>query len=156
MWTIFKVFIDFVTISLCFGFWPTEFVTILLPFPVSLFWPWDMWHLSSGPGIQPAPRASKGEALATGPPGKSLTENSENCVVSVLNRASQGFTNTARESVELTEGIWGKISVNDYQNQLRGLPGAVSRQRSSFSSVLGHRSFMSQGRKLPPQETIPG
>ena len=57
-----------------------------------------MWHLSSGPGIQPAPRALKGEALAAGPPGKSLTENSETCIVSMLNRASQGFTKTARET----------------------------------------------------------
>ena len=108
-----------------------------------------MWHLSSGPGIQPAPRAWKGEALATGPPGKSLTENSENCVVSVLNRASQGFTNTARETVELTEGIWRKIFVNDYQNQLRGLPEGCLQTGKQFQFCSRTQVIHVPGQKAP-------
>ena len=51
MWTIFKVFI--------------EFVTILFLFYV--FWPRGMWDL-----IEPASLALEGEVLTTGPPGKSL------------------------------------------------------------------------------------
>ena len=58
MWTIFKVFI--------------EFVTILLLFYVLVFWPRGMWDLSSPPGIEPTPSALEGEVLATGPQGKSL------------------------------------------------------------------------------------
>ena len=63
MWTIFKVFI--------------EFVTILLLFYVLDFWPWGMWHVACGilaptPGFEPAPPALEGEVLTTGPPGKSL------------------------------------------------------------------------------------
>ena len=55
MWTIFKVFIDFVIILFLFMF----------------------WFLGSGilalrPGIEPAPLALEGEVLTTGPPGKSL------------------------------------------------------------------------------------
>ena len=56
MWTIFKVFI--------------EFVTILLLFYVLVFWPQGMWDLP-GPGIEPTPPALEGEVLTTGPPGKS-------------------------------------------------------------------------------------
>ena len=57
MWTIFKVFI--------------EFVTILLLFYVLVFWPQGMWDLSSRPGIEPASPALEGEVLTTGPPGES-------------------------------------------------------------------------------------
>ena len=59
MWTIFKVFIEFVAILflfLCFGFLGHEACEILAP----------------RPGIQPAPPALEGEVLiTTGPPGKS-------------------------------------------------------------------------------------
>ena len=59
MWTIFKVFI--------------EFVTILLLFYVFF---WFFGHEACGilaprPGIEPAPPALEGEVLTTGPPGKS-------------------------------------------------------------------------------------
>ena len=57
MWTIFKVFI--------------EFVTILLLFYV-FFWLRSMWDLSSQPGIELAPPALEGKVLTTGPPRKSL------------------------------------------------------------------------------------
>ena len=56
MWTIFKVF--------------TEFITILL-FYVLVFWLWGTWYLSPWPGIESAPPALEGEVLATGPSGKS-------------------------------------------------------------------------------------
>ena len=58
MWTILKVFI--------------EFVTILLRYYVLVFWPRGMWDLSPRLGIEPAPPALEGEVLTTGPPGKSL------------------------------------------------------------------------------------
>ena len=58
MWTIFKVFI--------------EFVTVLLLFYVLVFWPQGMWLLGPRPGIEPAPPALEGEVLTTGPPEKSL------------------------------------------------------------------------------------
>ena len=53
MWTVFKVFI--------------EFVTILLLFYV-------LWDLSYRPWFEPAHPALEGEVLTTGPPGKSLTK----------------------------------------------------------------------------------
>ena len=56
MWTIFKVFI--------------EFVTILLLFYVLVFWPWGMWDLSSP--IEPAALELWGRFVTTGSPGKSL------------------------------------------------------------------------------------
>ena len=55
MWTIFKVFI--------------QFVTILLLFYVLVFWPQGMWNHSSPSNLQ-AP-ALEGKVLTTGPPGKS-------------------------------------------------------------------------------------
>ena len=60
MWTIFKVFIEFVTILLmfCFGFFGCEACGILAPWP----------------GNEPAPLALEGEVSTTGPPGKSLQE----------------------------------------------------------------------------------
>ena len=57
MWTIFKVFI--------------EFVTRLLLFYALVFWPRAMWDLNSLPGIEPSPPALEGKVLTTGPPGKS-------------------------------------------------------------------------------------
>ena len=57
-WIIFKVFI--------------EFVTILPPFCVLVFWP--VMHVGSfapQPGIKPTPPALEGKASTTGPPGKS-------------------------------------------------------------------------------------
>ena len=53
----FKVFIEFVTILLCFMFWPLvyEACGILVP----------------QPGIEPTSPALEGEVLTTGPPGKS-------------------------------------------------------------------------------------
>ena len=53
MWTIFKVFI--------------EFVAILF----QLFGPEAYGILAPQPGINPAPSALDGEVLMTGPPGKS-------------------------------------------------------------------------------------
>ena len=57
MWTIFQVFIEFVTILLRFMFWffGHEACGILSPLP----------------GIKPSPPALEGEVLTTGPPGKS-------------------------------------------------------------------------------------
>ena len=56
MWTIFKVFIEFVTILLVlFWFFGHEACGIIAP----------------RPGIEPAPSALEGEVLITGPPGKS-------------------------------------------------------------------------------------
>ena len=62
MWTLFKVFI--------------EFVTVLLLFYVLLFSPRGMWHLSSLIGIEPPPPALEGKVLTRGPPGKSLNIDS--------------------------------------------------------------------------------
>ena len=56
MWTIFKVFI--------------EFVTILLLFYVLVFGCEACGILAPQPGIKPAPRALEGEVLTTGLPGK--------------------------------------------------------------------------------------
>ena len=59
MWTIFKVFIEFVTrlpLFYVFGFLGCEACGILVP----------------RPGIKPAPPALESEVLTTGPPGKSL------------------------------------------------------------------------------------
>ena len=57
MWTIFKVFI--------------EFVTILLLFYVLFFWVCEACGiLTPRPGIEPAPPALEGEVLTTGLPGK--------------------------------------------------------------------------------------
>ena len=55
MWTIFKVFIEFITTLLLFWFIGREACGILAPWP----------------GIDPAPPALEGEVLTTGPPGKS-------------------------------------------------------------------------------------
>ena len=57
MWTIFQVFIDF--------------VTILLLLYILMFWPGSMQDPSSPTRIRPPPPALEGEALATGWPGKS-------------------------------------------------------------------------------------
>ena len=54
MWIIFKVFIEFVTISLLFS--------------VLVFWPRGMWD--PPPGIEPTLPALEGEVLTTGLPGK--------------------------------------------------------------------------------------
>ena len=63
MWTIFKVFI--------------EFVTILLLFYVLVFWlPKACGILAPPPGIQPPPPAPEGEGLTPGTPGKSPTQHS--------------------------------------------------------------------------------
>ena len=57
MWTIFKVFI--------------EFVTILLLFYFLVLWPQGVWDLRDHrPGIEPTPPALEGEVLTTVPPGK--------------------------------------------------------------------------------------
>ena len=60
MWTIFKVFIDFVTILLLllmFGYFGREAYGILVP----------------GPGIEPSSPSLEGKVLTTGPPGNSFT-----------------------------------------------------------------------------------
>ena len=67
MWTIFKVFIEFVTILLLFCF-ASEFVTILLLFPL---WPPGIWDLSFLTRDQTLTLALEGESFITGPPGKS-------------------------------------------------------------------------------------
>ena len=54
MWTIFKVFV--------------EFITVLLLFHILVFWPGGMWDLSSQ-AREPAPSALEGEVLTTGLPG---------------------------------------------------------------------------------------
>ena len=59
MWTIFKVFI--------------EIVTILLLFYVRFFGHKACGILAPQPGIEPAPPALEGEILTAGPPGKSIT-----------------------------------------------------------------------------------
>ena len=62
MWTILKVFIEFVTIfCFCFMFWffGHKACGILAPWP----------------GIEPAPPTVKGEVLISGPPGKSPWES---------------------------------------------------------------------------------
>ena len=60
MWTIFKVFI--------------EFITVLILFYVSVFWPQGMWELSSGSGRdQTWTPALEGKVLTTGSPGKFLS-----------------------------------------------------------------------------------
>ena len=59
MWTIFKVFIKFVTILLLFYvFW--------------FFGPEACGILAPRPGIEPATPVLEGEVLTTGPPEKSL------------------------------------------------------------------------------------
>ena len=60
MWTIFKVFVEFVPILLLFYvliFWGCKACGILVPWP----------------GIEPAPPALEDKALTTGPPGNSLS-----------------------------------------------------------------------------------
>ena len=57
MWTIFKVFIEFVTVLLLF------YVLVFGREAYGILVPW--------PGIEPAPRALEGEVLTTGLPGKS-------------------------------------------------------------------------------------
>ena len=59
MWTIFKVFIEFVTMLFLFYF---------------LFWeePKACGILALPPGIKPTPPASEGKVLTTGLPGKSV------------------------------------------------------------------------------------
>ena len=59
MWTIFKVFV--------------EFVTILILFYVLLFGPEARGTLASQQGIEPASPALGGKVLTTRPPGKSLS-----------------------------------------------------------------------------------
>ena len=59
MWTIFKVFV--------------KFVTILILFYVLLFGPEACGTLASQPGIEPASPALGGKVLTTGPPGKPLS-----------------------------------------------------------------------------------
>ena len=58
MQTIFKVFL--------------EFVTILLLFYVLEFWSWGMRDLAPQLGIEPTPPALEGEVVTTGLPEKSL------------------------------------------------------------------------------------
>ena len=57
MWTIFKVFIELVTIAsvACF-FFPFLFFSYVL-----VFWPLGMWDRSSQPGIKPVPPALDGK-----------------------------------------------------------------------------------------------
>ena len=55
LWTIFKVFIEFVTVLLLFRFFGLQACSVLAP-----------WS-----GIKSTPPALEGEVLTTGPPGKS-------------------------------------------------------------------------------------
>ena len=59
MWTIFKVFIEFVTILLLF-------------YVLFFFGPEACGILAPRPGIEPTPSALEGEVLTTTRPGKSL------------------------------------------------------------------------------------
>ena len=66
MWTILKVFIEFVTVLLLFFFF----------FNCLFFFVWLFGHEACGilapqSGIEPTPPALKDEVLTTGPPGKS-------------------------------------------------------------------------------------
>ena len=56
MWTIFKVFVEFVTILLLFMFW--------------FFGHEACWILTPWPGIQSVPPALEGKVLTTGLPGE--------------------------------------------------------------------------------------
>ena len=58
LWTIFKVFI--------------EFVPIFLLFYVLVFWPEVCGILAPQPGIEPSPPALESEILTNGSPGKSF------------------------------------------------------------------------------------
>ena len=58
MWTIFKVFIEFVQSCFCFK--------------ISLLGHGACGILARQPGIEPATPTLEGEVLTTGPPGKSL------------------------------------------------------------------------------------
>ena len=78
MWTIFKVFIEFVTILLLFyvfGFFGHEACGILAPWP----------------GIEPIPPALEGKVLATGPPGKSCNLLSISIRFSILDFQANGI-----------------------------------------------------------------
>ena len=55
MWTIFKVFIELVTIASVVFFLFFFFSYVLV------FWPLGMWDLSSQPGIKPVPPALEGK-----------------------------------------------------------------------------------------------
>ena len=57
MWTIFKVFIEFVIISFLF-------------YIFGFFGHKACWILAPQPGIKPTPPALEGKVLTTGPPGK--------------------------------------------------------------------------------------
>ena len=59
VWTIFKLFI--------------EFVTILFLFYALVFYPWGMWDLAPRQGIKPALPTLAGKVLITGSPEKSLS-----------------------------------------------------------------------------------
>ena len=50
-----------------------EFLTVLLPFYVLVFWPQDMWDLSSSSRDVTHTPALEGEVLTTGTPGRSLS-----------------------------------------------------------------------------------
>ena len=78
MWTIFKVFI--------------EFVTILLLFYVLVFWPWGMWD-------QTPPPALEGEVLTIGQPGKSL-------LFHVLDKKKYIFTLGSKQNDWIYNGIF--------------------------------------------------
>ena len=65
MWTIFKVFIELVTIASGFFFY-FSFLYVLV------FWPLGMWDLSYQSGIKPVPPAPEGKVPTIGPLGKSL------------------------------------------------------------------------------------
>ena len=79
MCTIFKTFI--------------EFVTILLLFYVFVFWPWGMWDLGSPAGIKPAPTALEGQVLTTGP----------------LQGPSDGGSRATLQVARLWSWSWGQV-----------------------------------------------
>ena len=60
MWTLFKVFIEYITILLLFFFFNVLAFLVLI--------------LAPQPGIVPTPLALEGEVLTTGPPGKPLKD----------------------------------------------------------------------------------
>ena len=51
--------------------------------------------------------------------------------------------------LELTEGIWGKISVNDYQNQLPGLPEGCLQTGKHFHFCSRTQVIHVPGQKAP-------
>ena len=94
MWTIFKDFI--------------EFITILLLFYLLVFWWRDMWDLISPTRNQTTSLALEGKFLTTGPPGKSLSH--EPCMNGLCLPVSCNISYLPDASLKRgKESSWGSI-----------------------------------------------